>query len=68
MNDDTSAEDRIVAAEPSAYGRARAARRACDVRAWARANGLDVAPTGGLPRFVYEMYAAAQATSEAPER
>jgi hypothetical protein len=37
--------------------------RACDtgaVRAWARAEGLQVSRTGGLPRFVYEDYLASR--------
>lgn len=35
--------------------------RSCDTRAvrrWAREQGIEVAPTGGLPRFVYEAYLA----------
>ena len=30
-----------------------------EVRAWARDHGIRVARTGGLPRFVYDLYRAA---------
>jgi hypothetical protein len=33
---------------------------AATVRAWARSAGIEVSPTGGLPRFVYELYLAAR--------
>lgn len=31
-----------------------------EIRAWARDHGIPVARTGGLPRFVYDLYRAAQ--------
>lgn len=34
-----------------------------EIRAWARDNGIQVARTGGLPRFVYDLYQAAQPVS-----
>lgn len=36
----------------------RLARRhdAALVRSWARAHGIEVSPTGGLPRYVYDLY------------
>lgn len=39
----------------------RARCRTSDVRAWALANGIEVARHGGLPRFVYDLYLDAQA-------
>lgn len=31
---------------------------AAEVRAWALSRDIPVAPSGGLPRFVYELYAS----------
>lgn len=41
-----------------------AAYPAAAVRAWALLRGLEVSHTGGLPRFVYELYAAEQTNAE----
>jgi hypothetical protein len=33
-----------------------------ELRTWAIRRGIDIAPTGGLPRYLYEMYAAERHT------
>jgi hypothetical protein len=51
-------------------GRSFAALRAdldgAQVRAWAIARGLAVSRTGGLPRFVYELYATEKQAAPDP--
>lgn len=42
----------------TSYDAVRAGRDSSVVRAWALARGIEVSTTGGLPRFVYELYDA----------
>ncbi|SDE07776.1 Lsr2 family DNA-binding protein [Nocardioides lianchengensis] len=44
------------ASAPTPYDEARAGTDTRLVRAWALQQGIQVAPKGGLPRFVYELY------------
>lgn len=44
------------ASTPTPYDEARAGTETRLVRSWALQQGIEVAPTGGLPRFVYELY------------
>lgn len=56
---------------PAATSGFREAAASCSTRAvrtWALAHGIEVAPTGGLPRFVYELYLAAHGAPAADGR
>jgi hypothetical protein len=53
------------------FRRLSTAHPASDVRAWALHRGIEVSRTGGLPRFVYELYEAeltARASSAPDDR
>ncbi len=41
---------------PTDFQRLSRRHDAALVRAWARSCGIEVSPTGGLPRYVYDLY------------
>ncbi|MEI5673238.1 MULTISPECIES: Lsr2 family DNA-binding protein [unclassified Nocardioides] len=50
---------------PTPYQRLSRRHDAATVRTWARSRGMELAPTGGLPRYVYALYEAEIARDEA---
>lgn len=52
---------------PSAYRRAVGSLDHRTVRHWALSNGIEVSRTGGIPRFVFDLYREAQ-VSPRPRR